>query len=93
MATESRGSSNGFLYLIVGALIVAVGVLAFMSYNGNLGQSREEAAVERSADAIGDAARDIGDSVEDASRNAADNVPRPQPLPAPPAEPASPPPT
>ncbi len=91
MATETRGSSNGFLYFIVGALLIAVAVLAFVSYNGSLTQTREDAAIERSADAISDAARDIGDSVDDATRRAAVSVPAPQPTQ--PAEPEPAPPT
>lgn len=88
MASETRSGGNGFLYFIVGALLVAVGVLAFMSYNGNLGQSREDAAIERTADAIGDAARGVEDSVEDAARDAQRNAPDPIPA-APPTEPAT----
>jgi len=87
MASDTQSGGNGFLYFIVGALIVAVGVLAFLSYNGTLGQSREDAAIERSADAIGDAARGIEDSVGDAARDAQRNAPDPVPLP-PPTEPA-----
>ena len=72
MATEVRESNHGFLYFIVGALIVGVIILGFLFYNGNLGgRSSSDAAVERSADAIGDAADRIGDSAEDAARNAA----------------------
>jgi hypothetical protein len=70
MAAETRESSHGFLYFLVGALIVGVVVLGFLFYNGNIGQSPEERAIERSADAIGDAADKIGDSVEDAARKA-----------------------
>ena len=71
MATEVRESNHGFLYFIVGALIVGVIILGFLFYNGNLGgRSSTDAAVERSADAIGDAADKIGDSAEDAARNA-----------------------
>ncbi len=69
MATETRESNHGFLYFIVGALIVGVIVLGFLFYNGNLGQSSTDASIERSADAIGDAADRIGDSAEDAARN------------------------
>ena len=71
MATETRESNHGFLYFIVGALIVGVIVLGFLFYNGNLGgqQSSTDAAIERSADAIGDAADRVGDSAEDAARN------------------------
>ena len=77
MATEERSSgNNAFLYFAVGALIVAVGVLGWMFYDG---QWRTEdptsTAIERSADAIGDAADDISDSVRDAARS----VPAPQP--------------
>ena len=77
MATEVQrsGGGNGFLYFIVGALLVAVAVLGVLYYNGSLGQSREDVAIERSADAIGDAARDIGD--------AAKKIPNPAPAPAP----------
>jgi hypothetical protein len=71
MATEVRESNHGFLYFIVGALIVGVIILGFLFYNGNLGgRSSSDAAIERSADAIGDAADRIGDSAEDAARNA-----------------------
>ena len=70
MATETRESNHGFLYFIVGALIVGVIVLGFLFYNGNLGgQSSTDASIERSADAIGDAADRIGDSAKDAARN------------------------
>ncbi|HEX5008692.1 MAG TPA: hypothetical protein VFV70_16380 [Hyphomonadaceae bacterium] len=72
MATEVRETNNGFLYFIVGALIVGVIVLGFLFYNGNLGGQRSstDAAIERSADAIGDAADKIGDSAGDAARSA-----------------------
>lgn len=84
MATTDTGgtksSSNGFLYFAVGALIVAVAVLAYFYFNGQTAQqSPTEAAIERSADAIGDAARDIGDSAQDAARS----IPAPTPAPAP----------
>jgi hypothetical protein len=62
----SSGGTNGFLLFVVGALVVAVGVLGYMFMTGGFGQSREEAAIERSADAVGDAARDLTDTVEDA---------------------------
>jgi len=68
MATETSGNSNGFLYFIVGVLLVGVVVLGVMFYNGGFGgQSSSDRAVERSADAIGDAADKIGDSVEKAA--------------------------
>jgi hypothetical protein len=83
MATEERSSSGGgnaFLYFAVGALIVAVGVLGWMFYDGQWRQQNDaSSAIERSADAIGDAADDVSDSVRDAARS----VPAPEPAPAP----------
>ena len=65
MATESRSGGNGFLYFIVGALLVGVVVLGFMFYNGSFDtRSPTERAVERTADAIGDAADRVGDQAE-----------------------------
>ena len=88
MATEqsSSGSGNGFLYFAIGALIVAVAVLGWMYYNGSLGRSSSDTAVERAADSIGDAADKIGDSAKDAARN----IPQPAPAPAPAPQPAPP---
>jgi hypothetical protein len=90
MATEQRSSgNNAFLYFAVGALIVAVGVLGWMFYDGQWRQQDSAStAIERSADAIGDAADDVSDSVRDAARSTP--APQPQPAPAtpPPAEPA-----
>jgi hypothetical protein len=84
MAVEERRSGgNGFLYFAVGALIVAVGVLAWMFYNGETNRSSADSAVESMADSVGDAADAIGDS----ARDAADNIPappQPAPQPAPP---------
>jgi hypothetical protein len=69
MATESGSSSNnGFLYFIVGVLLVGVVVIGFMVYNGNQ-RSPTENAIERSADALGDAADKVGDAARDATRN------------------------
>jgi hypothetical protein len=86
MATEEvrGGSGNGFLYFAVGALIVAVGALAWMFYSGETSHSKADTAIERMADSVGDAADDIGDSAREATRN----MPAPQPAPqsAPPAE-------
>jgi len=82
--TETRSGGNGFLYFAIGALIVAVGVLGWMFYDGSWRQDRSaDTAIERTADKIGDAAEDIGD----ATRNAARNIPAPAPAPAP-AQPA-----
>ncbi len=85
MATEQGRSSgsNGFLYFAVGALIVAVGVLAYLFYSGGFGQSKSETAVERMADSVGDAADDIGDSARDAARSIPAPAPAPAPTPAP----------
>ena len=77
-SSTSSSSGNGFLYFAIGALIVAVGVLGWMFYNGSLGgssESRANTSLERSADAVGDAARDIGNAAKDAARN----VPAPAP--------------
>ncbi|HEX5007964.1 MAG TPA: hypothetical protein VFV70_12675 [Hyphomonadaceae bacterium] len=87
MAIEERSSgNNAFLYFAVGALIVAVGVLGWMFYDGQWrSDDSASSAIERSADAIGDAAEDVSDSVRDAARS----VPAPQPSrPAPTAPPA-----
>ena len=88
MATEERSSGSGnnaFLYFAVGALIVAVGVLGWMFYDGQWrSDDSASTAIERSADAIGDAADKVSDSVSDAARSA--------PPPAQPA-PSTPPPT
>lgn len=85
MAVEERRSGgNGFLYFAIGALIVAVGVLGWMFYQGGMERSPADTAVERMADSVGDAADAIGDSARDAT----DNIPTPEPAPAPvPAQP------
>jgi hypothetical protein len=86
MATEPRtGHSNAFLYFAIGALIVAVGVLGWMFYDGQWRAESSSSAVERSADAISDAAEDVSDSVRDAR-----TAPPPQPAPAPAIPPAEP---
>jgi hypothetical protein len=88
--TETRSGGNGFLYFAIGALIVAVGVLAWLFYGGGLGQPQSNTAdssIDRAADRIGDAANDIGDAARDATRNV---TPPPAPAPAP-AQPATPP--
>jgi hypothetical protein len=69
MATESSGNSNGFLYFIVGVLLVGVVVLGIMFYNGGLpgAQSPTDRAIDRTADAIGDAADKVGDAAKEPS--------------------------
>ena len=82
--TETRSGGNGFLYFAIGALIVAVGVLGWMFYDGSWRQDRPaDTAIERTADKIGDAADDLGNAARDAARN----IPAPAPAPAP-AQPA-----
>ncbi|MDP3493127.1 MAG: hypothetical protein Q8R82_08425 [Hyphomonadaceae bacterium] len=84
MATEQRttSSGNGFLYFAIGALIVAVGVLAWMFYNGETSPSPQDTAIERMADSVGDAVDDIGDATR--------NLPQPAPAPVPAPAPATP---
>lgn len=82
MAIEERRTAsggNGFLYFAVGALIVAVGALAWMFYTSEANRLRSDIALERVADSIGNAAKD-----------AARNIPTPQPSPSPLAPPATP---
>jgi len=66
MATESSGNSNGFLYFIVGALVLGMIVLGVMYFNGGLGNA-PASPTERAADAVGDAAEKIGDAAKDAT--------------------------
>lgn len=75
-----RSGGNGFLYFVVGALIVGVGVLAWMFYNGETNRTSEDTALERVADSVDDAADDIGDAARNTPRPA---PPAPQPTPAP----------
>lgn len=78
-------SGNAFLYFVVGALVVGVGVLGFIYLQD---RNEPDTAIERTADAIGDAADDIADTARDASRN----LPPPQaPQPSPPSNPVIPP--
>lgn len=94
--TETRSSNgNGFLYFAIGALIVAVGVLGWMFYDGGWQQERSassaDAAIERTANAIGNAAEDIGDSAREATRKLPEPAPAPaQPAPAPAPAPGNP---
>lgn len=66
MATESSGNSNGFLYFIVGALVVSMIVLGVLFFNGSIGGA-PASPTERAADAIGDAADKVGDAAKDAT--------------------------
>ena len=40
--TNTSGGSNNVLYFIVGAMLVAIVVLGFMFFNGNLGGNRDK---------------------------------------------------
>ena len=84
MAIEEGRTSggNGFLYFAVGALIVGVGVLAWMFYNGST-QASSDSAVERMADSVSGAVDKIGDSAHDAVRKLPEPAPVPAPAPAP----------
>ena len=86
MAVEEgrSGGGNGFLYFAVGALIVGVGVLAWMFYGGGgAAPSKSDTALERMADSVGDAADDMGDAARDAARKVPAPAPAPAPMPAP----------
>jgi hypothetical protein len=61
MATESSGSSNGFLYFIVGAMLIAMIVLGFMYFNGGFG-APADGPMENAAEAVGEAADEVGDA-------------------------------
>lgn len=71
MADTAR-SNNGFLYFIVGALLVAVVVLGILYYNGSLGgapaSSPTERAVDRAADAVERSTDRLADSAERAAQ-------------------------
>jgi hypothetical protein len=85
--TERRGG-NGFLYFIVGALVVAVGVIGFLYYENQRTTTQARTQTEQKLEAIGNAADKLGDTVRDATRGADQ---KPQTLPAPqPVQPAQP---
>lgn len=86
---ETRSSGgNGFLHFAIGALIVAIGVLAWIFYKGETNRASEGTALERVADSVSDAADDIGDSARDAASNITHPTPASAPAPArPPATP------
>ena len=64
MATESSGSSNGFLYFIVGAMLLALVVFGFMYFNGGFGGA-SDGPIENAAESVGEAA----DQATSAARN------------------------
>jgi hypothetical protein len=57
MATGTSGRSNGFLYFIVGALVVGVIVLGVMFFN-----KRNDSPLENAAEAVSEAADEVGDA-------------------------------
>ena len=59
MATETTRSSNGFLYFIVGALVVGMIVLAFMFFGG---ADTNNGPIEGVAESVGEAADEVGDA-------------------------------
>lgn len=63
MATETSGSSNGFLYFIVGALLVGVVVLAVMFFSGQ----RRDTPLENASEAVAEAADEVGDAARRAN--------------------------
>jgi hypothetical protein len=82
---SGSGGGNAFLYFAVGALIVAVGVLGWMTYTGSQNKTASDTALERMADSVGEAAENVGES----ARKAVDNIPAaPVPTPAPQPAPA-----
>lgn len=81
-STSNGSRGNGFLYFAVGALVIVVGVLGWMYFNGST-QARPDSAVERMADSVSDAADRIGDSAREAARKLPEPAPVPAPVPAP----------
>jgi hypothetical protein len=67
MATESSGSSNGFLYFIVGAMLVAMVVFGIMYFNGGFGGASNDGPIENAAEAVGEAADEVGDAARNPS--------------------------
>lgn len=79
MAVEERptsGGGNGFLYFVVGALVVGVAVLAWFMFG-------QPATTDSSIDRMADSVTEAADSISDSARDAADNVTPPAPAPAP----------
>jgi len=61
MATETSGNSNGFLYFIVGAMLIALVVLGIMYFNGGFGGTAD-GPIENAAESVGEAADEVGDA-------------------------------
>lgn len=81
MAIEERPTSggNGFLYFVVGALVIGVAVLAWYLMSGQT--STTDNSLDRVADSVSEAADSISDSAEDAARNVTPPAPQPAPTP------------
>ena len=86
MAVEERrtGGGNGFLYFIVGALVVGLAALAWYMMSGQA--PAQDDPMGRVADSISDAADSISDSARDAADNVTPPAPAPAPAPAPPQQ-------
>jgi NADH:ubiquinone oxidoreductase subunit 2 (subunit N) len=63
MATGTSGSSNGILYFVVGALVVAVIVLGVMFFNAE----RNDSPLENAAEVVSEAADEVGDAARNAN--------------------------
>lgn len=83
MAVEQGRSSggNGFLYFIVGALVVGVGVLAWLMLSGQAAESNDP--MSRAAESVSEAAESISESAENAAQKMPQPAPAPEPAPAP----------
>lgn len=62
MAAGASGNSNGFLYFVVGAVVVGVIVLGVMFFN-----ERNDSLLENAAEAVGEAADEVGDAARNAN--------------------------
>lgn len=83
MATEERrtGGGNGFLYFVVGALVVGVAVLAWMMLSDQPANNSDP--LSRAAESVSEAAESISESAEDAANTMPQTAPAPEPAPAP----------
>jgi hypothetical protein len=63
IATGTSGSSNGFLYFVVGALFAGVIVLGIMFFNAE----RNDGPLERAAEAVSEATDEVGDAARNAN--------------------------
>ena len=63
MASGTSGSSNGIVYFVVGALVVAVIVLGVMFFNSE----RNDSPLENAAEVVSEAADEVGDAARNAN--------------------------